>query len=378
MRDPKRIKRLLIPLVIVYFAPRLFFSDFSQQFETGLIDAWYSYRPSQPVPQSVTVVRVDPRSLRRLGLTPKHSIGFANLAEAIERIAAAGPKLIVLDIYFSALSSSDEVNERLMRALSSTPTVIARGIVPHIDTDLAGGQHLDLERTIPPPMFTSSAKRVLPMMVRTDRDGVVRKINLSTSISPIPLERTPLLESLREHVSPDVEQPGDDDLINYYGPPYAIPDVPIYKLLLPDETVPAEYFQNRVVFIGGVDTRNDNPDGGDDSFDTPMSHARMYGVEIHATIAQNLLDQSWIRRGNLQLEAVVQTLILGAFGMLLVDAGLTASLLVAATLFFAWAAVSCLCFSFLCFFVPGATLFGLVFPGLLAGAALAKKISSAH
>jgi adenylate cyclase len=83
-------------------------------------------------------------------------------------------------------------------------------------------------------------------------------------------------------------------VIDYYGPPRTIETVSLYQALDAEQYLPPGYFKDRIVFVGlsqvaGVDIRESK-----DSFPTPFSGGKVgytYGVEIHATIAGNLLEQ---------------------------------------------------------------------------------------
>ncbi len=356
---------LLPCLLLAYIAPSIFLSDLARRADNALSDSWLRLRPAPKTPDSVTVVRIDPRSYRRMGLPPNESLSFEQIADAIQRIASADPKLIVLDIFFAKLSADENANERLSQALASAPTAIARSVVTYIDTDRNGKRHLDLLRTVPAPLFAQNARMVVPMMLRPDNDGVVRRINLTGLDDSSPLDRTPFLAPLLSQVSPIISQPGDSDLINYYGPPYSLPDIPVYKLLQTPQEVSDEWFRDRVVFLGVVDTRKDNPVGRDDAFQTPMSATPMYGVEIHATIAQNLIDGSWIKTMPPSLTTLIQTLLFSGLFLVIKDASLKLAIRLYVVAAAVWLSASYVAFVALSVFVPGAFLFVALLPGLL-------------
>lgn len=345
-----------------FFLPRLFASDFSQRLEWNLLATQFSLRGAQETPRAVTIVEIDPRSHRRLGFSRTEGLGLDNLARAIDRIADARPKLLVLDLYFSRLSQSEEINQQLYRALRRVPTVIARGITRLVDRDVHGTPRFDLDRTIPPADLRQNVAATVLMMLSTTADDAATGIHLASGDDAL-LDAIPLLDPLRRFVSPHIEQPGEHDLIDFYGPAGSIPNLPIYKLLAPGENAPEEYFRDRVVFIGAVGMPDANPNGGDDSFLTPLG-TRMYGVEVHATITQNLLDGRWIRRLPLDWEACAQMAVGGLYCMFLPTIGRRRAWPTAGGLAVAWAAAAYCLFSFQRFFIPGLTLFALVLPAI--------------
>lgn len=367
--------RAFIFITIVGLAlPNVFLSFFSQRLESRLLSLHFAIRGEQKTPASVTVVKIDRRSLRHFGLSVRQGFGFENLTLALERIAEAKPKLVVLDLYMPQLSASDDVNRRLRLALSRVPTVIARGITSYIDTDIQGVKRLELERNLPAKEFSESAAETVLLMLSTSQDEVAAGIHLASTNSDKPLDRIPLLEPLHKFVSPDIQTPDENSLINYYGL-NAIPSVPVYKLVTPEENLSDEYFRDRVVFVGGVGLPDSNPNGGDDSFKTPLSESKMYGVEVHATITQNLLDGTWLRRYDLQWEGGVQIVLAGLYCMALSILGVRRSLVIWGLATAVWAGASWYLFSFQLIFIPGATLFGVVLPLITGAFALTTLLS---
>ncbi|MBY0587180.1 CHASE2 domain-containing protein [bacterium] len=364
-----RLRTLLLPAILSFAAGHGHLTDVAQTLDGGLLRSWFSIRGPRSGAKDVTVVRMDRRSFKRLGIASGQSLSFKQFAAAIDKINAAKPKLIVLDVLFSQAAREPEDNADLCGAISRSPTVIASGVVSYIDTNPAGEQSLSWDHHVPVPEFAASAKQVVPLMVSRESDGSVTRISLARENDPMPLPQIPLLGPLRQFVKADIGQPGYHDLINYYGPPYFAPDVPVYKLLSPEENVPEEYFRGKVVLMGSVDIANTNPDGHDDSFSTPMSSAPMFGVEIHASIVQNLLDGGWIRRASRTAEGMVLGLVALAIGLAFVHLGLFRSFCVYLGVTALWAIGSYSAFAYGHFFIPGTLLFGVLLPlGLLVSA----------
>ena len=133
-----------------------------------------------------------------------------------------------------------------------------------------------------------------------------------------------------------------------------------------------EYFRDRVVFIG-VSSQVAPGVPGDDSFPTPVSNTPMYGVEIHATIAANLMDRTWIRRYSPESENMMLGFIGFWGGLLLVSISLPAAMAIVVATAVAWSLLSYLCFSYLLLFVPGTTLFWVVLPMVMVIRILVAK-----
>ena len=80
---------------------------------------------------------------------------------------------------------------------------------------------------------------------------------------------------------------------DYYGPARAIRTVSIYQALDPKQFLPAGFFKDKIVFVG---LSQDAAPGiaPKDAFLTPFAGPQgstTFGVEIHATLAANLLER---------------------------------------------------------------------------------------
>ncbi len=108
--------------------------------------------------------------------------------------------------------------------------------------------------------------------------------------------------------------------LNYYGPPGAIPSVPYFLNFIPG-AVPADFFSNKVVFVGARQSA-DYSGKGKDEFATPYSlwcKEFAPGVEIHATALVNLLKGDWLTRFPPAVELALQLAIGGFLGWALMQ-----------------------------------------------------------
>lgn len=327
---------------------------YAESSEAWLRRNWFSVRGTRPVPRSVTIVRIDKPAYDKVSRSPGELFPRKHLADAIERIAASGARLIVLDAVAQRPGDDAEVDRRFAEVLAKTPTVIGRGSETVIDSDLQGNQRKTTLRHNPVEEFAEKAKAVIPMEVRLT-NGRVEQISLSSDRVVFSQERIPLLGSLKEFVRGDLAEPSGPDLINYYGPPSTLPNISLAQLVGEGASVPAEYFRDRVVFIGSQSSTGTGAEAGKDSFLTPVSDEWMFGVEIHATIAANLLDATWLRR----LPAVKEFLLgsIACFGVALVSLSLSMGVgaIIAAIAAALWLWGSYLAFAKLYYFIPALT-----------------------
>ncbi len=362
---PPRMKPTLAALVGACLQVVIFASPLGSALDSALLRSWFALRGAREVPHSVTVVRIDKLAYARTKVPAGGMLPRESFARAIERIAAAGARLIVLDIFFVAEGENKEADQELARALSASPSAIGQSMALVRDIDPSGNKHERLVRRLPLELFRNSAKAVVPMQVHVSDNNVVERISLPPEVlSPKELS-VPLLKVVREFVSSSAVSPGEFDYINYYGKPLSSLSSISFAHVIDDAQMPqADYFKDRVVFIGV--TLHATPGlSGEDSFRTPVSNTPMFGVEIHATVAANLLDGSWIRRAPPWLESAC----LGAFAffgaLVLLRVGLGAGGMFTALWACLWAVASYYSFCHAFRFVPGVTLFLIVFPGVV-------------
>jgi adenylate cyclase len=109
--------------------------------------------------------------------------------------------------------------------------------------------------------------------------------------------------------------------VNYYGPRDLIAHLGSSRIFVEKGSVPAGYFKNKVVFIGGRSQLGSEARRLSDEFSTPWSRFHGYdayspGVEIHATILLNLLHHDWIERLPFATELWFVIMVGGALGAL--------------------------------------------------------------
>src|SRR5262249_53290556 len=129
---------------------------------------------------------------------------------------------------------------------------------------------------------------VAEVFLPTDRDGVIRSAWLAPNGRPglalAAYEVATGDRSLRDPAS---------RFIDYYGPArIGIKTVSVYQALDPDQYLPRDFFRGKIVFVGLSNPTASGP-APKDAFLTPFTGGRgetTYGVEIHATIAANLLE----------------------------------------------------------------------------------------
>lgn len=339
----------------------VFVTPLREQFEFFALEHFHSLRGARPAPAQVTMVCVDAKTFQKLSLPLDGPIPRRYFAQAVNYIAAAGAKMIFLDYLFLAESQDKVDDTQLARAFADSPSVIGWSVTARTNTDQYGVRKDELSTQQSIAAFVQSAKVVVPLEVQRGPGGTVDGIALPEEIMGRPDERVPLLKPLRRFVSPSLRAPGNDDFINFYGGPFSLTNISLAELLDPAHKPPADYFRDRVVVIGPA-THAVPGITGKDSFPTPASDLEIYGVEIHGTIAANLLDGTWIRRAPLRLDLLLSNIlvVVCVYGLMAAAPVRALAITLCGALAFSAAAYSC--FSRGLYFPPGSLLFVIVLP----------------
>lgn len=283
--------------------------------ELRAYDLHFAIRGPRPLSDRVVLVIIDEESLQKLSTTLrefKRSI----LAQAIERLASSGARLIGIDLVLSNPSGHPDDDDQLRDVLTRAGNVI----LPRF---------ISSEMTIPPlAVFRDVEMGEGLINVALDEDGVLRSIPilsaevyeeelvpyLSFSVEIARLLSDPEGTKELDLSQPDeirigslsIPNPDNKMLINFYGPPGTFPHLPIWQVVRGN--FPHEWVSGKIILIGsytpsGYDVYRTPFSGGVQKVLAPWGGRtdlirldRMYGVEIHANALQTVLDKSFIRR----------------------------------------------------------------------------------
>jgi len=253
----------------------------------GLLEAanWHTYdlffriRGSREPPRNIIIAEIDERTLSALGKWPIPRRHYADLLDRLELAEVVG-----LDIILAEPSEDDERLANSIRKFGKV--VLAAYLDPH-------GQIIH-------PTKTLSAGKTGHVHVEMDTDGIVRNIYhgfglngswLQSFASRIfEFQSTPpgLSADGTAFCAPGIAQ-SDPMAVNYYGRSGTFRRVPFHDIL--NGKLPPESFQGMTILVGVT------AQGIEAEFVTPFTsdRNRMPGVEFHANVLGNLLDNSAIK-----------------------------------------------------------------------------------
>jgi uncharacterized Tic20 family protein len=256
-----------------------FFSPFKQAADSyNITDLYMYYHWRQDVPSydGTSVVLVDISSCRTR----------SEIAEAIDRINACGPRIVALDIIFpEAVSSDPKEDSTLVASLSRVGNLV-------LATEMRPVSGMEYSRMS--SFFVEETGAVEGVV--TLPSGVIREW---TPIVPVgDVQYTSFTKAITDILSVPVPETDEFQLINY-----AISDPLVVDA---SEEWDPDFLKDQIVLLGDVkDAR--------DTYQVPVSlrsSTRQSGVFVHKQILMTCLSQDYFRRVPAWLEYLVSILIL--------------------------------------------------------------------
>lgn len=300
-------------------------------------------------PDDIAIVTIDNESIHELGRVQAWPRLFD--AEVIKYIAGGQPLAIGVDFLYTESDTLPAIYKQLLRSNGlnnpsniisalSTDQMLAKAIQEaqnvyltlyedkemNLDADMdTAFSSLRLFRSRQDPLmqmsrikyvqapiklFSSVAKGIGNIDMHTDNDGVLREYQSFKQIGETKHDSVNLLANLPIYMLSDLYGTDDQHLvlkdskawltdsvyiplnksgafrINWLGSNEHFRYIPFYKIY--QKSVPAEFFKDKVVFLGT------SAAGLEDLKTVPHSDDRMPGVEVHATAFLDIVNQAFI------------------------------------------------------------------------------------
>lgn len=264
-------------------------------------------------PTEVILVYMDDDSHRELSQPWDGPWNRAVFAQLVERLTADQAKAVVFDMIFSGPHrdhpEGDELFTRALKANGKvvlgaeyTPTPEGSTLIRAID-----------------PFYDAAASAVGFVQVLPDQDFIVRHHlhvppdKADDTFSSFTWEAASMLGA---PVTSDPMNRFTERWLNYYGPPGAIPSVSIHRAIATNDFVPAGYFSNKVVFVGGA-VKSMFSGERKDEYRTPYTKGGAFipAIDVQATLFLNLIRGDWLTRTGRQAELFIVLLSGIVFGL---------------------------------------------------------------
>ena len=247
------------------------------------LDLLFLLRGARPVPPDVCVVAIDEDSFFTRGLDPGGPWPRALHGELVRTLAREGARAVAFDVLFDH-PGDPEQDAAYEAGLTAAGNVVLGSTVEQIEDP----RFRQVHRIEPTEPLARAAAAVGDGSLMEDRDGVIRSAWLlhdaRPSLALAGYEVGTGDTSAREH---------GPRLIDYYGPARTVPTISLYQALEPGEYLRPGFFKGKLVFVGASLVAAAGPTEAKDSFRTPFrggTRGNTFGVEIHATVAANLLE----------------------------------------------------------------------------------------
>jgi adenylate cyclase len=241
-------------------------------------------------PSEALIVYMDEASHELLGQDPLRPWDRALHARLVERLTAAGAKMIVLDIIFSESTNPPPGTDALAAAIKKSNVILASLDIPNSDpqmkgftTELPAKQLRDAAAGV----GLSNLDRHDQLAVNIEATGKIDRIGWRQMF--LGSSNAPALAWMAAKVANAPITRNEQNLsrpmwLNYYGPPGAIENFSYATALSPE--ISPEKFRGKTVFVGAKPISG-FPGARLEQFMSPYGY--MPGVEVHATAYLNLV-----------------------------------------------------------------------------------------
>jgi len=302
----------LIVLFCILFLTIFYLSGAYLPLENIFYDLRFKIRSPKKTLERIVIIKIDEESLNAFGRWPWDR---KILAKVVENLYNAGAKIVALDILFPE-KSNETSDKELANALAKGNSIVASHFETTYENILLNGsiRQVCVEKLILPIPQIQNVAKVGFTNVEPDKDGVVRKIALQREYEGQLIYSFDYI-IYKNYVDIDIKNLPEQIYINYYGPQeyfdkksgsiistfirYSI--VNIYNNI-----IPPSWIKEKIVLIGSTAT------GTYDHYPTP--YASSYpGIEIHATIIENLLTNTYCKKKFTKLQFLAIIILMMSF-----------------------------------------------------------------
>jgi len=301
----------IVAVLFLYYSQNAFL----EAFESKTYDLRFrNMRGAIPLEPSIGIIAIDDKSIAELGRYPWTRTEYARL---LEKLKEAEVKAVLFDVFFP--ERENLVNDqKFAAAIKKSGNVVLAELFEYDKN----GQIKGVTRSL--PEIERSALGVGHINLQPDDDGVNRRSpllvefdgkvmpSLGMKAAMLALGEKEFEATSFEVVLGERKIPVGENYsmwVNFTGPPGGYPRFSFADIV--NGRIPAEQLKGKVLFIGATAL------GVYDMRVTPY-HGNTPGVEIHATVADNIISNRFIQQGGLEaLLDMVFIIAMGAFAYFL-------------------------------------------------------------
>ncbi len=301
------IRHITIGLLCGILGLLLSLLPISELLELKGYDLMHYFKARDYEPPPIVLVGIDEPSFKELNRQWPWPRGIH--AQVITALKRSGAKVIAFDIIFAEPSQESED-----LAFASAIKEAANVILAEDITYLSNKQFVQEILIEPLPLFNQHAHSGI-VSLPLDKDLVVRRLPQAKKDNRLFAEQIAIL------YAPNIPITPDNAYISYQWPPGSFDRISYYQALEPDRYLPKDFLKDKIVIIGKATTASTEPDKAQvDYFATPFltstNSGLMSGMEIHAYIASNFLNNNFVTPLN-SLWKIILFMTVGIIGSLL-------------------------------------------------------------
>lgn len=287
----KFITFLIIFFVICFIYYNNILYNISNSFTDSLVQ---EPRPTDP---SIKILAIDDESLEKIGQWPWPRDVLANLANDL---VLHGAKAVFVDVVYTEESDDPSEDERWQEVLDQHDNIYLPAFFTFSPYQEDRTQ-LSYER-LNVPVYDMDFEQIAHINTLESNDRVVREVVLGVPVDEEIILPAMSVRLANLYLPEDLQLNWNEKNEWFYGDipidtgnyskvyiSYASTPVDQHFDTMPianviDGTIDLSYFEDATVLIGPYSV------GLQDMYDVPNSHAKMFGVEIHANILQSLIE----------------------------------------------------------------------------------------
>lgn len=207
---------LLVAVIASAVAVALRHSAVIAAIERQTIDMRFTLRGARRVSKNVVIVGLDDNSLAHL---PRFPFSRVEHAQMIDRLHAAGARVIVYDFGFDRPTTVNADDALASAAASAAPVVFGTTLIDKGQTEVLGGE----------ANLRSIGAYAAAALMPVDPDGVIR--HLTGEVDELPTIATVVQRLVTGHVTSSKRLADSGAWIDFAGPPGSYPVVPFINVL---------------------------------------------------------------------------------------------------------------------------------------------------
>lgn len=255
-------------------------------------DLLAALKPTQPI-DDLVLIYIDDISHTKLNQPYDAPWNRELDAKLVERLQGFGARAIGFDVLFDQPGTSPASDAAFAGAIRKHGGVALGATISRGDYF---GLATELQLKLPVSNLVSAAQGWGFIELPVDPDDTIRLHNAGPE--DIPSLSWRMAKLLGAPVTAAEGSQRLERWMNYYGSGDVIPGVSYFKVLDEMDSVPASFFQNKIVIVG-AGSKSGYTGKRKDQFRNPytwLTGRFSPGAEVHATALLNLLRGDWLRR----------------------------------------------------------------------------------